>query len=267
VKDELTRGEKKLLVQFEKIIETDHFRGEVIRIRKKLGLPDIGLLMTIEDYQSIDDPYWVPKNITNPPIDKYHFKYTYESEARFIIRMLPFVNDYFESLIRIYILYNKFLYSELRENKLYLEQPNICTVVDANKEFNKLLDHDNDPESNVPVESYALECMGWESKVYPIIIKIHSDATQTDIIDFIKKNWERINLLQKKYPEHGNTKIKNSKTTINAEIKTRNNFIYSNKHLPIKEIGRLLANQGIFIDSGLIGKVISLKNKAKQAKS
>lgn len=258
---ELTQGEKKLLLQFEKITKTDYFTNEIKRIRNELGIPQNGLKMTMEDYQNIGNPYYVPNGINKRIFDNYYYNLECDSELKNINGKLIINNDYFEQLLKTYIYYNQFLYSELRESESYMENPNLCEVVDVRKETKDLILKKYDPEISSFVDSYKMEILEYKTSTYPISIRIHPGASQNDIVDYIKHNWKRINSLQLKYsgPE---TKIKNSKTKSNPEVEERNDFIIKNKTLPLKKIKSLLSKEkGIFMDEGSIGKIISLNKK------
>lgn len=258
---ELTQGEKKLLLQFEKITKTDYFTDEIKRIRNELGIPQNGLKITMEDYQNIGNPYYVPSGINKHIFDNYYYNLECDYELKNINGKLIINNDYFKQLLKTYIFYNQFLYSELRESKSYLENPNLCEVVDVRKETEDLILKKYDPEISSFVDSHKMETLEGKTSVYPISIRIHSGASQNDIVDYIKHNWKRINTLQLKYSDT-ETKIKNSKTKTNPKIKERNDFIIENKMLPLKEIRSLLSKEkGIFIDEGSIAKIISLNKK------
>jgi hypothetical protein len=93
---------------------------------------------------------------------------------------------------------------------------------------------------------------------YPIVIKLYPNITQNDLIDYIKKNWSTVESYLYRYKEDECRlgKVRNR----NASIKKRNDFIYNNSNLPIKDIRKLVADQfDEFLDDGHIGKIISLE--------
>ena len=99
---------------------------------------------------------------------------------------------------------------------------------------------------------------------YPVAIRIHTDASQRDIIAFIKANWKIIEQYQKRYfnPKR-KTSLKNSKTHVPK--KERDAFIYEHRHLSHKRIMTLVREQfGEPLDVGLIGKIISLEEKRRK---
>lgn len=100
-------------------------------------------------------------------------------------------------------------------------------------------------------------------KFYPTIIKINSSASQRDIISFIKSNWNIIKAHQKKN-ENFTQKIKSLRNK-NIEKKKRNDFIYQNRHLPIKNIFKMVSDKfGEVLDDGHIGKILSLEKKRRK---
>lgn len=94
-------------------------------------------------------------------------------------------------------------------------------------------------------------------KQYPICLYIHPDASQRDIIEYIKSHWKIIEFLKEKHQNPDQPfKIKHSKTSRKEHIKKRNDFIYDNRDLKTKKIRKMLAKQNIFLDDGSIRKII-----------
>ena len=100
-------------------------------------------------------------------------------------------------------------------------------------------------------------------KFYPSIIKINPSVSQRDLISFIKSNWDIIKENQKK-SENFTQKIKSLRNK-DIKKKERNNFIYQNRHLPIKKIFKMVSDEfGEILDDGHIGKIISLEKKRRK---
>lgn len=102
------------------------------------------------------------------------------------------------------------------------------------------------------------------SHTHPIILRISQYASERDIIDFIKKHYaKQIKPLQNKYK---NVSLLIGKVRHKNENKAeRNDFIYKNKDLPRREISSLvLKKYGESLDTGHIGKIISLENKKRK---
>lgn len=96
---------------------------------------------------------------------------------------------------------------------------------------------------------------------YPVVMGISPYASKRDLLDFISKTYKiLIKPLQAKFANK-NIKLGKIKTRRNKE---RNDFIYQNRHLPLKRIRKLLANQKIFLDDGHISKIISLETKGRK---
>ncbi len=260
-----TKGEKKILLQFERFTETNLFKEEVQRIRKLLKLPKNGLVMTQEDTKKFSDISYVPTNFpTKPIIDGYPPMRTLNLESRKIIDLLPIHNIYLHLLVKNYIIFNKFFYDELTAQKEYFHIANVCELEDAQFEFEEYAPND-DPDSFFSIRSYTemLEKKLWR---YPVVLRIHPDASQRDIIEYIKSHWPLLKTYQEQYINR--TKIgsfKNSKTAVNTINKERNDFIYENRRLPSREIAHLLAEKKMYLDVGHILKIISLE-KAKREK-
>ncbi len=118
--------------------------------------------------------------------------------------------------------------------------------------------YEDDPD-DMPKESQELEPLSYS---YPIIIRINPYASEREIVDFIRKSYTReIKPIQERYKDENIRlgKIRKKK----QGIQERDDFVYNNREKPYKEIRRLLGEQNIFIDDGLIGKIISRETKKR----
>lgn len=262
MEDNLTRGEKKILLQFERFIETNTFRQEVERIRSLLKLPVNGIEPTEKDLKNLSNRFRIPDNF---PIKKLnnneHPIRILNVEIRKIINSLPIDSIYFSSLVRYYILFNKFFYDELKNFESRFHSENVCELEDAQEGL-----PDGDPYFNI--RAY-LEMMETKLGRYPIALRIHPEASQRDIVEYIKKHWPEIKFYQDRHVDKNKkASFKNSKTKENPWKKERRDFIYKNRHLPLKEIMHLVTvkfGSARNIDCGHIGKIISLENKRRKA--
>jgi hypothetical protein len=263
--NKLTQGEKKLLVQFEKATQTDAFMKAVHETRKKLGIPINGLEMTPEDFEHINDLFWLPKNLVkiSYPDNKSPI-YIFNTSAREIRKFLPIDTPYFSALIRNFVYYNKFFYDELHKYDINFQLSNICQLTDAYDELREIIP-DADTFDHILLSTYA-KSMERKLLKYPIAVRIHPEASQRDVIDFIKKNWVHIEKMKDDYASETNIKVKNTKTTINTENKKRDNLIYENRNLPAKEIAKILAKEKYILDVGHILKIKSLEKKKREKK-
>jgi hypothetical protein len=265
----LTKGERKILLQFERFTETDEFKNEVKRIRKLVKLPINGIEPTEEDIKGLGNIFRVPDNLPlKKASDGKHPLRILNIEARKISNRLPIDNLYLTMLVRYYVVYNRFFYDELERMKQSFHESNVCELEDAQSEFDEYAPSDDPDEfySSFSVRGYIdmLENKLWK---YPIVLRMHPDASQRDIIEYIKVHWNYIQYYQGLYSNKRKTlSFKNSKTKVNQNTKARNDFIYQNKHLPAKEIAGLLGKQKIYLDVGHIGKIISLEKKKRETK-
>jgi len=263
-----TKGEKKILLQFQRFSETDTFKKEVARIRKVCRLPKNGIKPTNDDIENLSNIFRTPDNY--PPIKEGEPKFalkTLNLETKKIIDLLPISNLYLSSLVKHYIIFNKFFYDELGTLKDFFHTSNVCELGDAQMEFDEYAPSE-DPEEfygSFTIKGYIemLENKLWE---YPVVLRIHPDASQRDIMEYIKKHWQQIKHYQDKYADRNKqASFKNSKTKENSKIKKRDDFIYKNRNLPRKEIMRMVTDEfGETLDYGHIGKIISLRNKRKK---
>jgi hypothetical protein len=113
-----------------------------------------------------------------------------------------------------------------------------------------------------PKEPVELEPWSYS---HPVIIRVSPYASQREIIDYIKKTYSRrIKSIQERYQNEDVYlgKVKKKK----KGVQERNDFIYQNRHLPSREIMKLLYDkyEGIDIDYGYIGKIISMEKKKRE---
>lgn len=268
MKDELTRGERKILLQFERFIETDTFRQEVERIRLLLKLPVNGIDPTEKDLKNLSNRFRIPDNFPNNfPIQKFnnneHPIRILNAEMRKVINSLPLDSIYFSSLVRYYILFNKFFYDELEDFKSRFHSENVCELEDALEED---LPDGDDPDFNLRAHNEMMEI---KLGRYPIALRIHPEASQRDIVEYIKKHWLEIKFYQDQYvSKNKKASFKNSKTKENPWKKERRDYIYENRHLLRKKIMELVTTKfgpHRNIDQGHIGKIISLEKKRRKA--
>lgn len=99
--------------------------------------------------------------------------------------------------------------------------------------------------------------------VTPILICINSYMSQRDIIDFIKKTYNtRIKPIGELY-RNKNLDIKDVRT-VSGIKKTRNDFIYKNRKLPIMQLTKIVSQKfGKPLDYTYIRKIIKEQEKRK----
>lgn len=267
--EDLTQGEKKILLQFERFIETDFFKEEVARIRKAIKLPIDGIKATPEDLANLTHLFRTPDNYPTKKLKGEHPMRLLNIETRKLVDLLPINNIYLSSLVKYYIVFNRLLYAELNDFKEYFRTANVCELEDAQREFEEYAPSE-DPEefhASFSIRGYIemLEDKLWK---YPVVIRIHPDASQRDIVEYIKTHWHLIKYYQDQYANRTkDASFKHSKTKENKELKKRNDFIYKHRHLSRKEIMSMVNKDfGADLDQGSIGKIISLERKKREKK-
>lgn len=270
MKDKISQGEKKILLQFKRIIERSDFQEVIVGIRSNLSIPKNGLKPTKSDIANITNPNILPEFIRK----KFPWKgeqnhlhpkqIAYRKEVRKIETLMPFIVNYYMSLLlRNYIYFNGFYDELLKNSYVDMRTSNVCLLEIPEYAFyyySMYFDPDGKKVNDVKKR--------FQDKFdkYPHTIFIHRDASQRDVLAFIKNNWSIIEEVNKEYPVKLSASIKSSKIGENKFIKDRNNFIYKYRHLKSKEIANLLGekfgSKGI-LDRGHIRKIISLENKKR----
>lgn len=114
-----------------------------------------------------------------------------------------------------------------------------------------------------PVEPIELESWSYS---HPIIIRVSPYASQTEIIDYIKKTYTKyIKPIQERYVDEDVYlgKVRKKKQS----VQKRNDFIYENREFPRKKIMSLVAGKfKEYLDVGHIGKIIYLEKKKRENK-
>ncbi len=228
-----SKSVQKMWNYFLEIIRKDFFIDTVQALRKKYNIPENG-------FETKDKSYTRPprnvgheqeKSLRQEVVEKICKKYKlhYFDYSDIILDII-----YYNYLHPIYGLGSGGLFwvSDIIEEK---EEP-----------FNEFIQQSDD------------DC-------YPVAIRISPYATQRDLIDFIKNKsiWKNeIEFSLKKYRDKNIQigKVRRKKTN----IQERNDLIYSNSHKPVKEIRKILAKQGNFLDDGHISKIVSLERKKRK---
>jgi hypothetical protein len=243
-----TKGYKKMLNYFSAIVRSDHFKEFVAECRNRYKIPQNGLEpFKVTDHSGVAYRMDKHKRIEisiggYPLIPKGYCVHTekdlYENVELFCDRYSLYVLDWQEAII-FFIFYNKIVIPE------HSDAYNLCHVSDIKH------------EKEEPFEEKTQQSI---NAAFPIVIRISPYASQNDIVDYIKNAYRPSILpLQEKYQDK-TIKIGSIKSR-RSETQKRNDFIYEKRHLPRKEIMRLLKG---LIDEGHIAKIISIEKKRRK---
>lgn len=249
-----TQGEKKIRLQLERLVETNSFQSKVIQIRRALGLPEEGVKPTKDELRNLSNPWKFPSMIEGRIYDGFS-GYTgqcakYAAETKALYDSLPVQGSRVSTFLRGIIFYDH----------VHFPDQDMGEVHDAEAE---LAEYGLAEDSGVIPQNERIASKLW---AYPVAVRIHADASQRDVVAFIKNNWKEISTHQKKYVDPKRAvSLKNSKTRIAK--KERDAFIYENKHLTHKKIVALVRERpegAEHLDVGSIGKIISLESKRRK---
>lgn len=263
---EIAQGEGKLLVNFKKITKTENFQQEVKRIREILNLPVEGVMLQKGESSEVIKQIKTPEREESTYIlnDRFIFETVskYPKEIKKLESMFPVMNNYFSMLLRNYIYYNIFLYDELMnyDNPIH----NICDLVDAEQEYSEFM-LDEDPESNFSIDSHNNAVIRFIDNK-PISIRLHAEASQRDVVDFVEKNWKKIEELQGKYTTGKIVfGLKHSKTRKNNKIEERDDLIYMNQDKSSRELISLVKQKtNMTLDLGHIDRIKQVERKKRK---
>lgn len=240
------QARQKLLNYLVDFINSDNFQKQITEIRKRFGIPMSGYPVGPKDEEAIKNLkiFYFPEGFTKEKSRDVKIG------LRKMISKFPVSGYKITFGFFIYLVHN-IVKTELFEEEFLLN--NLCNLVDM-KEF--ISEREGMPEI---IEKDMQEM----TTKHPIALFIRPEATQRDIVDYVKEVWAYIEIYKCKYLDKkskvGKIKRKDEK------IKERNDFIYKNRHLPRKEIMRMITDTfDEIIDYGHIGKIISLEIKKRK---
>jgi len=240
------QGFFKLKAYFEEIIKSENFQQKIQNLRDKYGIPKDGFVFDRKTHQyPIPPAKWIYKNDTTKITES-------ETEIKTLATEYGLYTAEWQEIFWDYLFYNQ----TFLDLHLFIYDYDLCLIDDAPESIADL----NDPEyGHVWKEIEEEELNG-----FPIVIKISPYATERDIIDFIKKNYKHINLLQKKY-QKPNIKIGKFKQK-NELIQKRNDFIWEHRNLSRKKIMHLVNQKfkGRTLGYADVEKIIILERKKRK---
>lgn len=226
---EYNKSQKKLVNYYSAVVRSDFFVNEFIELRKKIGI-ELGKPETFKSYATFSGKWGGP--------GYYALKCYRQICERFDLRFwvwFPLFEEYLRtSKVRNY---DNVLNSDL----IYVED-----VIFQNE---------------IPAE-YRDDFQEQYDLSYPVSLRISPFVSQGDIEDFVKRYYkETIKPLQVKYR---NKKLKIGRVREHKN-RIRDDFIYKNKHLSLKEISGLVKDKfNKDLDEGHIGKIISLERSRRK---
>lgn len=269
--DKLTQAEQKLIVQFQKWLEAKGIEAKVLELRKEMGIPLGGIQITDEDRKQLGSLSLKPKNLPFTENGKITMclRGCFAGTRELLEDGLPVLNNfYFREVLRAYVFYNQFLFEDVRASMpIDLRLKNLCNLGDARESLEERLGIEGRDDFDPELAEIYINSQRELTAVFPITLGIHPEASQRDVLDFIKKNWDFIKIMQERR-KHKSTKVLHSRTKINEQIKQRNKLInelhFNGKST--KEIRNELAKRKQFLDDGHILKIISLEKKKHEKK-
>lgn len=221
------------------VSKTDHFQKTIADLKQKYEIPSEGFddtpLYATDEWRFVYPPRW--KYYSNKRTWREVQKALKELCGKYQLHYM----DWHE-VIGKYLFYNRFEVSK------YKNSFSICRVADLIEEKKEQISKQFEKDDDM---------------AYPIAIRVSPYASQRDIVDFVKKSHPQIEVYQKSYRD---PKIKIGKVKSKKEkTKLRSEFIYQYRHLPRKQIMRLVNSTfNELLDYGHIGKIISLETKKRK---
>jgi hypothetical protein len=227
-----TQGQQKLRQRFERFVGTDSFKTEVDRIRRVLALPK-----SREEMRMVD--FWRK----------------YDLETRALREGLPVQSGYLLRQLENYIFNNKFSPENLGD---------VCEIEDAQSELDQY-EINEDPDSSTKSAQRHNDDLYDKLTVYPVSVRIHAEASQNDVVAFIKKNWGSITASQKSFLKNSRSSLKNTKTKLRKG--DRNKFIFERSGtMSNKQLARLTNEtfKGEDLDGNDVANIIRIEEKRRK---
>lgn len=235
-----TSSYKKTLSYLTGLFDDSDFKKDVVRLRKKHNLPKDGLPEILYD-------------VASNGYKRYQYP-QYLTDGKFYSDVGDFCEKYgldlmWSEVFEIYIIFN---HIELDVNATPMQ------IQDIGHQASNSFIFEGD--------EFYLSFVKKLSKTHPVAILLNPYSSEREILDYVRKLYKiRIEPLQISY-RNPNIKLGKFKRR-KSSIKERNDFIYKHKHLPLKEISKLIITKfgsDRAIDEGYIGKIISMEKKRRK---
>jgi len=269
--EKLTQADKKLILQFQKWFETEGIESKILELREEMGIPLEGFLLTDKDREELGNIFLTPHALSSANNSKLTiclrgcFVGSREllGDGRQLLN-----NTFFKQVLRVYIFFNQFLFEDIHASlPIHLRQTSLCDISDAYEDLYVQVGFEGEHAFDPELAKTYIDSQRSITELFPIALRIHPEASQRDILDFIKKHWTFIKILQEQQKDK-NPKILYARTKTNQAIKQRNDLIYKlhNAGKTTKEIRKELAKNQYFLDDGHILKIISLRKRKPENK-
>ena len=229
-----TQGYKKIVNFLVDLVKKDKFSAFAKLLRNKYSIPIGGFVIDKFPCSCIPEEW-------NYKHDSVKIKELRKEIKDFCKPYRLSIKDWI-SVLEGYIFYNKILIS-ISHNSY-----NLCYTVDILKKK----------------DSSGTELSKEDTNAYPVGLLISPYATERDILDYVRNIYKtEIKPLQDKYKEGGLSFVIGKSKTKKGDIQKRNDLIYKNKDLSLKEISHLIREEKLeLIDEGHIGAIRSQKRKS-----
>lgn len=256
-KNPTNQAQQKLFNALDEFVDSADFQRTIKDLRQKFDIPSDGFSLPqelkekINNSRLVDNVFAIPKEMQKRGLP-------YLKEINIAMRKecskFPFNDMNFLFFFNAYLFYNNKFFEPLKNA---IGEVNICKTINIYDEIREL-------QCFYPSDDSLLGLKN-KYKSYPVAIFLHPSISQRDLVGYIKDNWPfiqyNLNRYKKVSGEIGRAKKKN------LIVKERNNFIYQNRHLPRKEIMRLITDKfdiGRMVDYAYIGKIISAEKKRRK---
>lgn len=252
----INQSQQKLINYLDEFVDSDYFQGVILKLRKELGIPKNGLKEKIEDRSLYNYAFFIPKKLKTNNTSKVNILKSINIGLKDIRKKFPLKDASISILFNLYLFYNKKFYNK---PSIIPQEIDLCQIVDM-LEFTE--------EYSYPLlEEDGVKFLKNYFNDNPIVLKIHPNMTQRDLVGYIQDHWAIISAYQDRYK---NKKLKLGKIrTKNPNIKTRNDYIYKNRNKTRAEISSLVnlnfpQELSDSIDAGSVGKIISIEKKRRK---
>lgn len=242
--------EEKIRIVLDRFIDSDYFQVAVRKLRSDHGIPQVGLARKGDRDQAFKQILFHPPKELKGGREAFREirKNIHLITEKVLLQFLEL-----DGLLLYYLFYNERYYSQLES----LLSVALVRAVDIHRDAQEYV--------SVPETYWSLR--GESVPIRPIALEIHPQASQRDILEYIKRHWLDIEAMQASYLHNG---VQFHKTRMRKKsTNKRDQIIWENRRLPIKNIKKLLAERGedSSLDARHITRLIALeKERRKQLK-
>ncbi len=247
----LSKSAQQTIKFFEEFIRKDTVAKFIKDYREILGIPPSGMPFLEIDAAEITKPiesfFYVPVRIVSPSKDNPNPSIRIINTCMAFTGQQGITSMIIASILRYYLIFNKIIDAPLRYSS---EHDDLFRIDHLPSELSWYSETDHTLLKHMYAHFHEI------SKTHPVALFINPEATQNQLKDFISRNWKDIVA----YRDTTKTLLNGIRTKKKQQINDR---IYELRELSLSQIRKQLADTGVFLDDGHIGKIRQIEKRKR----